>query len=98
MERQRCLIDAIREEMPDLLRVSPAGAGMYLVGYLKNGMTSTCAARAAETHAVGTVPLSMMSLRPVKPDGLLLGYGAYTVGQIRIAVKQLSIALRDAAT
>src|SRR5215472_502324 len=94
-ERQQCLIDAIREEMPDLLHVSPAGAGMYLVGYLKNGMTSTHAARAAENHAVGTVPLSMMSLRPVKPDGLLLGYAAYTVGQIRIAVKQLSSALRE---
>ena len=97
MERQQCLIDAIREEMPDLLNVSPVGAGVYLVGHLKNGMTSTTAARAAETHGVGAVPLSMMSLRPVKPDGLLLGYGAYTVEQIRAAVKQLSSALREAA-
>ena len=97
MERQQCLIDAIREEMPDLLDVSPAGAGQYLVAYLKNGMTSTTAARVAEIHNVGTVPLSMFSLRPVKPDGLMLGYGAYTAGQIRAAVKQLSSALREAA-
>ena len=53
MERQQCLIDAIREEMPDLLDVSPAGAGQYLVAYLKNGMTSTTAARVAETHNAG---------------------------------------------
>jgi GntR family transcriptional regulator/MocR family aminotransferase len=97
MERQQCLIDAIREETPDLLNVSPAGAGMYLVGYLKNGLASTIAARVAETHGVGAVPLSMFSLRPFKQDGLILGYGAYTLGQIRLAVKQLSSALREAA-
>ena len=97
MERQQCLIDAIREEMPDFLNVSPAGAGMYLVGYLKNGIASSAAAHAAETHGVGVVPLSLFSLKPFKPDGLILGYGAYTVGQIRMAVKQLSSALREVA-
>ena len=70
---------------------------MYLVGYLKNGMASSLAARVAGTHGVGVVPLSLFSLRPFKPDGLILGYGAYAAGQIRMAVKQLSSALREAA-
>ena len=98
MERQECLIEAIHEDMPDQLDASPAGAGMYLVAFLQKGISSGSVARVAETHGVGLVPLSLFSIKPLERDGLILGYGAYSVGQIRAAVKRLSRALREAGS
>ena len=94
LERQEVLVDAIREEMPDVLEASPSGAGMYLVAWLRDGMTGATAASAADAAGVATVALSRFFIGPVRRDGLVLGYGAYDVGQIRAAVRTLSRALR----
>jgi GntR family transcriptional regulator/MocR family aminotransferase len=93
VERQQALVAAICEEMPDLLDASPSGAGMYLIAWLRNGMTGAAATSAAEAAGVSVLPLSRFSLGPLGRDGLVLGYGAYDVGQIRAAVKTLSRAL-----
>jgi len=94
LERQQVLVDAIRNEMPDLLQVTPSGAGTYLVAWLSHGITGTAATSAANAAGVGVVPLSFFSIGPLTRDGLVLGYGAYDVRQIRAAVKALSGALR----
>jgi len=94
LERQQVLVDSVREEMPDLLDASPSGAGMYLIAWLTEGMTGTMAAGAADAAGVAAVPLSRFFMGPLRRDGLVLGYGAYDVGEIRAAVKTLSRALR----
>lgn len=98
VERQQALVDTICEEMPDLLEAPASGAGMYLIAWLRNGMTGAAATTAADVAGVSVVPLSRFSLRPLRRDGLVLGFGPYDVGQIRTAVKTLSRALRGITT
>lgn len=98
LERQLALVDSIREEMPDLLDTSPSGAGMYLIAWLKAGITDTTAAGAANAAGVAAVPLSRFGIGPLKRDGLVLGYGPYDVAQIHAAVKTLARALRGITT
>ena len=50
LERQRVLVNVIHSEMPDLLDASASDAGMYLVAYLKNRITSADAARCAAAN------------------------------------------------
>ena len=96
LERQRALLDAIRTEMPDILEAAPSEAGMYLVAYIKKkGLTSSRAARWAAAHGVDVMPLSAFSIRPLAREGLVLGYGEFSVEEIRNAVRKLSRAFRD---
>src|SRR5262249_30354915 len=94
VERQQALVAAIRDEMPDLLEASPSGAGMYLIAWLRNGITGAAATSAADGAGVAVVPLSRFSIGPLERDGLVLGYGAYDVDQIREATKALARELR----
>lgn len=94
LERQEALVESIRAEMPELLRVSPSGAGMYLTGWLGDGITDAAATRAADAIGVTVIPLSRCFIGPVKRDGLVLGYGPYDTEQIRTAVTSLARALR----
>jgi GntR family transcriptional regulator / MocR family aminotransferase len=94
LERQKALLTAIRVELPDILEASPGDAGLYLVAYIKNHLTSGRAARMAASHGVDVIPLSACSLGPLAREGLVLGYGEFTVEQIRESIQRLSKALR----
>ena len=98
LERQQALLDSIREEIPDVLEASPSGAGMYLTAWLKKGISGATAASAADAVGVGVLPLGRFAAGPLRRDGLVLGYGAYDVPQIRLAVRTLSRALRGIKT
>ena len=98
LERQQALVDAIRDEVPDLLEAAPSGAGMYLIAWLRDGLTDSAVAKSADAAGISVGTLSRFCIRPLRRDGLVLGYGAYDVGQIRAAVKTLSRALRGAKT
>lgn len=60
---------------------------MYLVAWLNPGVDDRAAARAAATHGVDVIPLSTFCIRPLRRQGLVLGYIAYEVNRIRLAVK-----------
>ena len=92
-ERQEALVDAIRREGNGLLETSPTGIGMYLVAWLKPGVDDQAAAKAAAAHGVDAIPLSAFSIVPLQRHGLVLGYSAYEVEHIRLAVKRLCSAL-----
>ena len=92
-ERQEALVDAIQRERNGLLETSPTGIGMYLVAWLKPGVDDRAAARAAAAHGVDAIPLSAFSIMPLQRHGLVLGYSAYEVDQIRLAVKRLCASL-----
>jgi GntR family transcriptional regulator / MocR family aminotransferase len=93
-ERERALVEAIHEEMPDLLDATPSGAGMYLTAWLRKPLTGVAAEAAADAAGVTAMSLSRCSSRPLKREGLVLGYGAYGVDRIQAAVKRLAEALR----
>jgi GntR family transcriptional regulator/MocR family aminotransferase len=94
LERQQVLVDSIRQEMPDLLEISPTGAGIYLTGWLKEGISDLTAAKIADAAGVTVVPLSRLFVGSARRDGLVLGYGAYEIDQIRRGIRTLSQALR----
>jgi GntR family transcriptional regulator/MocR family aminotransferase len=88
-ERQEALVDAIHTHAKGLLETSPSGTGMYPVAWLNPGVDD----RAGATHGVDVIPLSTFCMRPLRRQGLVLGYSAYEVNHIRLAVKQLCAAL-----
>ncbi len=94
LERQEVLVESIRDAMPELLEVAPEGAGMYLTGWLREGINDAAAARAADAAGVTVIPLSRCFIGPARRDGLVLGYGPYDANQIRTAVASLARALR----
>ncbi|HEX6738036.1 MAG TPA: PLP-dependent aminotransferase family protein, partial [Vicinamibacteria bacterium] len=96
-ERQRVLVAAAGEQLRGLLEVRPAAAGMHLVGRLPEEIDDRVAARRAERRGVRAAPLSAFSLGATGERGLLLGYAAYSAGQIRATVGRLAVALREVA-
>ena len=92
-ERQETLIAAIQEHGRELLEIAPGGTGMYLVAWLGPGIDDQSAARMAVRYGVDTVPLSTFCIKPLRREGLVLGYSAYEGNRIRKAVKDLCSAL-----
>jgi GntR family transcriptional regulator / MocR family aminotransferase len=92
-ERQALLVDAARHTLAGLLEVQSAEAGMHLVGWLPEGVDDVEASRRAAAFGVGTPPLSMYSLRPLRRGGLLLGFTAVGDKEIRHGVQRLAEAL-----
>jgi GntR family transcriptional regulator/MocR family aminotransferase len=92
-ERHEGLVDAIQRDSNGLLEISSTGVGMYLVAWLKPGVDDQVAAKAAAAHGVDAIPLSIFSIMPLQRHGLVLGYSAYEVDAIRLAVQRLCEAL-----
>jgi GntR family transcriptional regulator/MocR family aminotransferase len=92
-ERQAVLVDAAGRELKGLLEVLPSEGGMHLVGWLPKGIKDSDAAAKAAAHGVYVRPLSTCSVRKLSPGGLILGYAALSIPQIREGVRKLGSAL-----
>lgn len=93
--RQAALVEAASRELPGLLDVGPAEAGMHLVGWLPEGDDDREAARRAEARGVEAAALSLYGIEPPPRGGLLLGYAAVGEAEIRTGVRRLAAALRE---
>ena len=87
------MIDAGREHLKGLLRISGVQAGLYTAAFLENGMTSREAEAAAAAHGVETRALDRFTLRRKDPKGLLLGFAAHEEKAIRQGLVRLAAAL-----
>jgi GntR family transcriptional regulator / MocR family aminotransferase len=98
-ERQAALIDALRSNVGGLLEVKPTDAGIHLTCALPDHFDDRAVAREAATHGVVVHPLSAFSVgEPVlSRRGLVVGYGAYNVRQIKEAAGKLAVALKTVA-
>ena len=92
-ERQSALVEAAGRDLGGLLEVQPSDGGMHLVGWLPPGVDDVKAAERAQAGGVSVRPLSSCSVAKVRRGGLLLGYAALTIPQIREGVKRLAQAL-----
>jgi len=91
-ERQRALLDAVNETMPDLLTMSPDAAGLHLVGWLPPGMDDDRATELALREGVETFPLSRFAFGPtpvMERGALLLGYAAFDPREVRDGIRRL---------
>ncbi len=94
-ERQDCLLQAAHQELNGLLELTPADAGMHLVGWLPRDISDQDAASVAITQGVETIPLSSYTMAPLSRGALLLGYAGFEIAVIRTGVKRLAVALRQ---
>jgi GntR family transcriptional regulator/MocR family aminotransferase len=93
-EQQAALVDAAARKLGGVLEVSPAEAGMHLVGWLPAGADDRGASAAALAAGLEAPPLSSFRLRPARSGGLLLGYAAWPPAELRAAAGMLEAALR----
>jgi GntR family transcriptional regulator/MocR family aminotransferase len=96
-ERLAILMQSARQRLAGLLELSSVEAGLQTVGWLREGIDSEQARRAAEARKVEVTALSAYSRRPMQREGLQMGFAAVNAKEIKRGVLQLAIALEDLA-
>jgi GntR family transcriptional regulator / MocR family aminotransferase len=94
-QRLEALYHYGRRYLAGLLRLSDAKAGLYVAGFLENGMASREAESVAAARYIETRALDRFTLRRQDPMGLLLGFAAFDEKSIRTGAMQLAAALGD---
>jgi GntR family transcriptional regulator / MocR family aminotransferase len=93
MERRRALVEALREEIGNLLEVVGEEAGMHLAAFLPPGMNDVKVSQNAAHHGISAMPLSTCYLKSPKRHGLILGYAGASVHQMRGGARQLRMCM-----
>ena len=75
--RLEALIEGAQQHLGGLLELSNVRAGLYTIGYLKNGMTSRQAETLAATHGVEVLAVDRCTLKRPDPKALVLGFGGF---------------------
>ena len=96
-ERLATLIEGARQHLGGLLEISSVRAGLYTIGYLKNGMTSRQAETLAEAQGIEVLAVDRCTLRRPDPNALLLGFGGFNEPAIRQGLIRLARALSKPA-
>lgn len=90
-ERRAALLEAA-QELP--LEIPPPESGIHCVGWLPEGMDDLSLTREATTHGINLIPVSSFSIEPMTHKGIMLGYGEYSVDQIKDGMERLGAAMR----
>jgi len=93
--RFEALVRSARRSLKDLMEVSPAGAGLQVVGWLASGIHEHEAARGAAARDVDSVPLSKLMIERSMSPGLVLGVASVDVRAIRRGIERLGAALGE---
>jgi GntR family transcriptional regulator/MocR family aminotransferase len=91
------LQDTARRYLAGLLDVSPVRAGLSTVGFLRNGMSSRKAERAAAESGIEVLGLHRFALQTKSTEGLLMGFAAFADSEIEQAIVNLAAALKRQA-
>jgi len=96
-ERQAALIDALEREAGDLLEIKASDAGIHVTCSLSNRIDDRAVSREAAELGVVAQPLSAFRVDEsvAVRSGLILGYGAYNIRQIKEAARKLGTALKN---
>jgi len=93
MDRRKALVSAIQTQMPDVLEVIGAEAGMHLVALLPPGICDVSVSKHAAQNGISAMPLSSCYLKPAKRGGLILGYGGVNRRQIQDGFRKLEVSV-----
>lgn len=88
-ERRTLLVEALRDELPDQLRVLGDQAGVHLVATLRRGRRDRGISLSAARRGLWAMPLSSCYLGKATLQGLVLGYGGTSAREIPAAVRAL---------
>ncbi len=91
--RLAALIEGGKQHLSGLLELSDVRAGLYTIGFLKNGMASREAEKLAAAQNIEVLAVDRFTLRRPDPKALLLGFAAFDETAIRQAIVRLAKAL-----
>jgi len=92
-QRLATLMEGAKQHLGGLLEISNVRAGLYTIGYLKNGMTSRRAEKLAGEQGIEVLGVDRCTLRRPDPNALLLGFGGFSELAIRQGLIRLGKAL-----
>lgn len=95
MDRRTALVNAIENQLENIVEVIGAEAGMHLVALLPMGTDDVSVAKHAAQLGISAMPLSSCYLKPPKRGGLILGYGGVDPCQIQDGIRSLRITLNE---
>ena len=93
-ERRDVLFECVRHDCSDSLELQTPDAGMHVVAWLKNGLGDHAAHHALLEAGIESLPLSVYCIRPLKRQGIVLGFSCTPETRIPVLVKRMSDALR----
>ncbi|RWG85941.1 MAG: PLP-dependent aminotransferase family protein, partial [Mesorhizobium sp.] len=94
-QRRQLFREIVTERLRDEITLSPAEAGIQVVGYLKEGIDDIKVSQAAARRAINVSPLSKYFQNTAATQGLVLGYAACDAAQTRDGVERLAAAIRE---
>ncbi|HEY4357552.1 MAG TPA: PLP-dependent aminotransferase family protein [Acidobacteriaceae bacterium] len=92
-ERLATLIEGATQHLGGLLEISNVRAGLYTIGYLKNGMSSRQAETLATAQGIEVLAVDRCTVRGPDPKALLLGFGGFDEPAIQQGLIRLARAL-----
>lgn len=95
-QRRDAFVEAIEEELGGVLELGPSDAGLHVTAWLPEGLDEMAVWRRAAENKVTVLPLSRLCLRPPKRPGLVLGYAAAPIEEIRSGVQRLAQGIEEA--
>ena len=91
--RLAALIEGGKQHLSGLLELSNVRAGLYTIGFLKNGMASRRAEKLVAAQGIEVLAVDRFTLRRPDPKALLLGFAAYDEDAIRQGLIRVAKAL-----
>ena len=92
-DRLQTLRSESEKQLKSLLDIPNVKAGLYTVGFLRNGMSSRQAESAAKSRGIEAMALDRFVLSGRDPQGILLGFAAFDHRAIKRGVASLALAL-----
>ena len=91
--RRAALVDAADRRLRGILELSETEAGLQVLGRLLLPLGSQSVASVAASHEVVVTPLTRYARRPIRSDGLVLGFAAVDEGEIANGIARLAQAI-----
>jgi GntR family transcriptional regulator/MocR family aminotransferase len=91
--RRAALVEAADRRLRGILEISETEAGLQVLGRLLLPLGSQSVAAAAASHEIVVTPLTRYARRPIRSDGLVLGFAAVDEGEIANGIARLAQAI-----
>jgi GntR family transcriptional regulator/MocR family aminotransferase len=88
-KKRLALLEALQQEVGEVLEFGPSDAGMHICGYLPDEIPDKQVALAAEKRGIELLPLSEFYIGGEPRNGIILGYTAIPLEHIGEGVKLL---------
>lgn len=93
-ERRNALVDALTQELGDILNIGVPEAGLHLVAWLPRERDARLIAQQAAAYGLHILPISQSELLKAPSEGLLFGFARASAQELRAGVKTLAYILR----